>query len=81
MRRLKAQDSKELISTEEIYEDVSGDVSSLSKTYFIFIVLPSIVISGLLVGSQYFYGSIGAGLLFLVNLVCINLAGVLTFFV
>lgn len=44
-------------------------------------LLPPVVISGLLVGSQYFYGSIGAGLLFLVNLVCINLAGVLTFFV
>lgn len=44
-------------------------------------LLPPLVISGLLIGSQFFYCSIGAGLLFLVNLVCINLAGVLTFFV
>ncbi len=44
-------------------------------------LLPPLVISGLLISSQFFYCSIGAGLLFLVNLVCINLAGVLTFFV
>lgn len=44
-------------------------------------LLPPIVTSGLLLGSKYFNESIGAILLFLVNLVCINLAGVLTFFV
>mgnify|MGYP001123228527 CR=1 FL=1 len=42
-------------------------------------LLPPIIASGLLLGSQNFTESIGAFLLFLVNLVCINLAGVLTF--
>lgn len=42
-------------------------------------LLPPIVTSGLLLGSQYFNDSFRAFLLFLVNLVCINLAGVLTF--
>ncbi len=44
-------------------------------------LLPPIVTSGLLLGAKYFNESIGAILLFLVNLVCINLAGVLTFFI
>lgn len=42
-------------------------------------LLPPIVTSGLLLGSHYFIISLGAFLLFLVNFVCINLAGVLTF--
>lgn len=44
-------------------------------------LLPPIVTSGLLLGSFYVNESIGAILLFMVNLVCINLAGVLTFFI
>ncbi len=44
-------------------------------------LLPPVVTSGLLLGSLYYLPAIGAFLLFLVNLVCINLAGVLTFVV
>ncbi len=42
-------------------------------------LLPPIVTSGLLLGSNYYNESVGAFLLFLVNLVCINFAGVITF--
>ena len=42
-------------------------------------LLPPLVTFGLLLGSGNFYPASGALLLFLVNLVCINLAGVITF--
>jgi uncharacterized hydrophobic protein (TIGR00341 family) len=42
-------------------------------------LLPPLVTSGLLLGSNYITYAIGALLLFFVNFVCINLAGVLTF--
>lgn len=42
-------------------------------------LLPPIVAGGLLLGSGYFTDSIGAFLLFSVNLVCINLASMVTF--
>ncbi|MFO7678342.1 MAG: TIGR00341 family protein [Thermoplasmatota archaeon] len=44
-------------------------------------LLPPIVTSGLLFGSEYLNESFGAFLLFMVNLVCINLAAILTFVV
>lgn len=44
-------------------------------------LLPPLVTFGLLLGSGNFFLASGALLLFLVNLVCINLAGVLTFII
>jgi len=43
-------------------------------------LLPPLVVFGLLLGSGYYYLATGAFLLFLVNLVCINLAGIITFY-
>ncbi len=42
-------------------------------------LLPPLVTSGLLVGAWYFKEAIGAFILFAVNVVCVNLAGVVTF--
>lgn len=44
-------------------------------------LVPTLVAGGLLVGAGYFNLAAGALLLFLVNLICINLAGVVTFLV
>ncbi len=44
-------------------------------------LVPTLVAGGLLVGAGYFEMAVGALLLFLVNLICINLAGVVTFLV
>ena len=43
-------------------------------------LLPPLVSFGLLIGSGNFYLASGALLLFLVNLICVNLAGVITFY-
>jgi uncharacterized hydrophobic protein (TIGR00341 family) len=42
-------------------------------------LLPPLVVTGLLIGSQHWIGTISSFLLFAVNLVCVNLAGVITF--
>ncbi|MBS3815970.1 MAG: TIGR00341 family protein [Candidatus Thermoplasmatota archaeon] len=42
-------------------------------------LVPAIAASGLLIGSQYFTLGFNALIMFFVNLICINLAGVLTF--
>ncbi|KAA0001306.1 MAG: TIGR00341 family protein [Thermoplasmata archaeon] len=44
-------------------------------------ILPPIVTSGLLIGSMHFKDAFGAFVLFAVNIVCINLAGILTFLI
>ncbi len=44
-------------------------------------LLPPLAVFGLLLGAGYYYLATGAFLLFLVNFVCINLAGVITFYV
>jgi len=44
-------------------------------------LLPPLSVFGLLLGSGYYYLATGAFLLFLVNLVCINLSGIITFYV
>ncbi len=44
-------------------------------------LLPPLVTLGLLLGSGYWINAGGAALLLLSNLICINLAGVLTFFI
>lgn len=43
-------------------------------------LLPPLTVSGLLVGSGNFHNATGAFLLFCTNIICINLAGVATFF-
>jgi uncharacterized hydrophobic protein (TIGR00341 family) len=42
-------------------------------------ILPPLVAAGLLFGGMYWFDGIGALLLFFVNIVCINLSGVITF--
>lgn len=42
-------------------------------------LLPPLVTTGILIGSGYYYQSIGAGLLFIVNIVCVNLTANLVF--
>ena len=42
-------------------------------------LLPPIVTAGLLIGSMYLRDAVSAFLLFSINVVCINLAGVITF--
>lgn len=44
-------------------------------------LLPPLVIVGMLLGAGFFTQALGAGLLLLTNVICINLAGVLTFLV
>lgn len=44
-------------------------------------LLPPLSVFGLLLGCGYYYLATGAFLLFLVNLVCINLSGLITFYV
>ena len=44
-------------------------------------LLPPLVTSGLLLGGGHFALAVGAFLLFLVNLICVNLAGITTFLV
>ncbi len=44
-------------------------------------LLPPLTVCGLLLGTGHFPGAIGAFLLFITNIICINLAGVVTFLV
>ncbi|MEF8874687.1 MAG: TIGR00341 family protein, partial [Candidatus Thermoplasmatota archaeon] len=44
-------------------------------------LVPALAASGLLIGSQYFTLGFNALILFFINLICINLSGVLTFVV
>jgi uncharacterized hydrophobic protein (TIGR00341 family) len=44
-------------------------------------LLPPLVVLGLLLGSGYWAGALGAGLLVMTNLICLNLAAVTTFLV
>jgi uncharacterized hydrophobic protein (TIGR00341 family) len=44
-------------------------------------LLPPLVTFGMLLGAGYFYEALGAMLLVLTNIICINLAGVITFLV
>jgi uncharacterized hydrophobic protein (TIGR00341 family) len=44
-------------------------------------LLPPLAVCGLLLGSRQFSGATGAFLLFITNIICINLAGVITFLV
>ncbi len=44
-------------------------------------LLPPLVTTGLLLGAGHFEGASGAALLLLTNLICVNLAGVITFYI
>ncbi len=61
------------------YSITTGIAEALVGVMVAVALLPPLVVSGLLFGSHYWIGSAGALLLFLVNIVCINLSGVVTF--
>ena len=44
-------------------------------------LLPPLTVSGLLLGAGYFHGAFFAFLLFMTNIICINLSGIITFLV
>ncbi|MBD3413639.1 MAG: TIGR00341 family protein [Candidatus Aminicenantes bacterium] len=57
----------------------SGLVSALIGVMVAVALLPPLVTLGMLVGSGHWEMALGALLLFLINLICVNLAGVVTF--
>lgn len=57
----------------------SGTISGLVGVMVSVALLPPLVTFGMLLGSGRWEAAVGAMLLFLTNLVCLNLAGVLTF--
>lgn len=59
----------------------TGASSALIGVMVAVALLPPLVVLGMLVGSENWVMATGAGLLVLVNLICINLAGVLTFLI
>jgi uncharacterized hydrophobic protein (TIGR00341 family) len=61
------------------YSKTTGVVEALVGVMVAVALLPPLVVSGLLFGSGLWIGAAGAFLLFMVNVVCINLAGVGTF--
>lgn len=61
------------------YSITTGVVEALVGVMVAVALLPPLVVSGLLFGAHQWMSSAGAMLLFLVNVVCINLAGVVTF--
>jgi len=61
------------------YSITKGVVEALVGVMVAVALLPPLVVSGLLFGAQQWVSAAGALLLFLVNVVCINLSGVVTF--
>ncbi len=59
----------------------SGLLSALIGVMVAVALLPPLVVLGMLVGSGHWNLALGSLLLFLVNLICVNLAGVVTFLV
>lgn len=57
----------------------SAALSSLIGVMVAVALLPPLAVFGMLLGSGSFSASLGAFILFLVNIVCVNLAGVVTF--
>lgn len=57
----------------------SGFTSSIVGVTVSVALLPPLVVFGMLIGSGFWQPAIGAILLFLTNLICLNLAGVITF--
>ena len=61
------------------YSVTTGVVEALVGVMVAVALLPPLVVAGLLFGAGFWISAVGALLLFLVNVVCINLAGVGTF--
>ncbi len=61
------------------YSLTTGVTEALVGVMVAVALLPPLVVSGLLFGAQQWINAAGALLLFLVNVVCINLSGVVTF--
>jgi len=59
----------------------SGLLSALIGVMVAVALLPPLVVLGMLVGSGHWNLALGSLLLFLVNLICVNLAGVVTFLI
>lgn len=57
----------------------SAALSSLIGVMVAVALLPPLAVFGMLLGSAHFSASLGALILFIVNIVCVNLAGVVTF--
>lgn len=62
-----------------VFAFTTGASSAVIGVMVAVALLPPLVVCGLLIGSGSFNGGLGAFLLFLVNIICINLAGVGTF--
>lgn len=63
------------------YSITTGVVEALVGVMVAVALLPPLVVAGLLFGGQYWLGASGALILSMVNFVCINLSGVITFIV
>ncbi len=57
----------------------TGTLTSLAGVMVAVSLLPPLIVSGMMLGSGFLPEMTGAILLFLINLICINLAGVVTF--
>lgn len=64
-----------------VFAFTTGASSTVIGVMVAVALLPPLVVCGLLMGSGSFHGGLGALLLFLVNIICINLAGVATFLI
>jgi uncharacterized hydrophobic protein (TIGR00341 family) len=64
-----------------VFAFTTGASSTVIGVMVAVALLPPLVVCGLLIGSGYIYGGLGAFLLFLVNVICINLSGVGTFLI
>ncbi len=59
----------------------TGTLTTLAGVMVAVSLLPPLVVAGMLFGGGHFIGMSGALLLFLINLICINFAGLVTFLV
>lgn len=64
-----------------VFAFTTGASSAVIGVMVAVALLPPLVVCGLHTGSGYFAGAFGAFLLFLVNVICINLSGVGTFLI
>ena len=64
-----------------VFAFTTGASSAVIGVMVAVALLPPLVVCGLLVGSGFYSGGFGAFVLFLVNVICINLSGVGTFLI
>jgi len=64
-----------------VFAFTTGASSAVIGVMVAVALLPPLVVCGLLIGSGSFSGGVGGFLLFLVNVICINLSGVATFLI